>query len=463
MKKTGLLDRAGNAVSEDKISDFSEQLRGRLILQDDEDYDDARMIWNALIDKHPGAILKCSGTADVVAAINFARENDILVAVRGGGHNVGGRALCDHGLVIDLSPMRGVFVDPATRTVRAQGGATLGDVDRETHLHGLAVPLGVISKTGIAGLTLGGGVGWLVRKHGLSCDNVLEFEVVTADGKVLTVNANQNTDLFWGLRGGGGNFGVVTSFLYRAHPVSTVLGGLIVYPRDAAPEVLRGYRDVMEDAPADLTAYAGMIWTPDGVPATAILVCWSSEDMAAGEAAIAPLKQITEPLMVAVEPIPFPAMQKMLDDGFPSGTRNYWKSCYITELSDAAIDTLVEQAKGMMPPTSALLIECHGARSRGAPNGAGAFAQRQSDYLVGIMPLWTDPAEDVAQIAWAKGAFDALQPYSTGGTLLTYLSADEDDAVRAAFGDSYKRLSELKKTFDPSNFFNQNQNIQPAA
>jgi len=462
MKKTGMLDRAGNAVSEDTISEFVGQLRGRLIRPGDADYDEARQVWNALIDKRPGAILKCSGTADVVAAVDFARENDILVAVRGGGHNVGGRALCDDGLVIDLSPMRGVFVDPATRTVRAQGGATLADVDRETHLHGLAVPLGVISKTGIAGLSLGGGVGWLVRKHGLSCDNVLELEVVTADGKVRTANANQNVDLYWGLRGGGGNFGVVTSFLYCAHPVSTVLGGLIVYPRDAAPEVLRGYRDVMANAPADLTAYAGMIWTPDGVPATAVLVCWSGEDMAEGEKVIAPLKQITDPLMVAVEPMPFPAMQSILDDAFPDGTRNYWKSCYLKELSDASIDTLVEQAKGMTSPASGLLIECHGAKSRGAPDGAGAFAQRESDYLVGIMPMWTDPSEDAAQIAWAKGAWDALQPYSTGGTLITYLSADEEEAVRAAFGNSYDRLSELKKAFDPSNFFNQNQNIQPA-
>ena len=463
MTKTALLDRGGNAVSEDRISDFSARLRGDLIMRGDPDYDEARQIWNALIDKHPGAILRCSGTADVAAAVDFARENNILVAVRGGGHNVGGRALCDDGLVIDLSRMRGVFVDPATRTVRAQGGATLGDVDRETHLHGLAVPLGVISKTGIAGLTLGGGVGWLVRKHGLSCDNVLEFEIVTAEGKVLTVNADQNPELYWGLRGGGGNFGVVTSFLYRAYPVSTVLGGLIVYPRDAAPEVLRAYRDVMTDAPPDLTAYAGMLWTPDGVPASAILVCWSGDDMEAGEKVIAPLKQIAEPLMVAVEPMPFPAMQSILDDAFPSGTRNYWKSCYLTELSDKAIDTLVEQAKGMTATASGLLVECHGAKSRGIPDGAGAFDQRDSDYLVGIMPMWTDPTEDAAQIAWAKGAWDALQPFSTGGTLLTYIAAGEEDAIRAAFGKSYERLSKVKMSFDPANFFNQNQNIQPAA
>ena len=295
MTGTVLRDRADNPVAEDTIAAFGEALRGDLIRPTDATYDEARKIWNAIIDKRPGAIAMCSGTADVVAAVNFARENDIVVAIRGGGHNVGGRALCDDGLVIDLSSMRGVHVDRAARTVRVQAGATLGDVDAETHLYGLAVPFGVISKTGVAGLTLGGGVGWLVRKYGPTCDNVIAAEIVTADGVVRTASADENADLFWAIRGGGGNFGVVTSFLYQAYPVSMVLGGLIVYPREAAGDVLRAHRAFMKTAPEDLTAYVGLVCTPDGMPATAVIVCWSGADLSAGEKAIAPLRKIGEP------------------------------------------------------------------------------------------------------------------------------------------------------------------------
>ncbi|WP_428651543.1 FAD-binding oxidoreductase [Roseibium sp.] len=462
MSSGSLRDRAGNTVSADTISGFSETVRGELILPGDDGYEDARHIWNGLIDKKPGAILKCSGTADVAAAVRFARDNNLLVAVRGGGHNVGGRALCDDGLVIDLSAMRAVHVDPAAQTARVQGGATLGDVDRETHLHGLAVPFGVISKTGVAGLTLGGGVGWLVRKYGPTCDNVLEMEVVTADGEVRTVNAKENADLFWAIRGGGGNFGVVTSFLYQAYPVSTVLGGLIIYSREAAPEVIRGYREVMATAPEDLTAYVGMIWTPDGIPATAIIPCWSGADLDEGEKVMAPLKTLGEPLMVAVQPMPFPAMQSILDEAFPAGTRNYWKSAFVKELSDEVIDILTEQAKGMTSPMSGLLVEYYGgAGGRRSPE-ENAFAQRNSDFLIGFMPQWTDPADDDYQIGWAKSAWEAIQPHATGGYLLNYLSEGEQDAVQAAFGTNYTRLRELKKTYDPDNFFSLNQNIQPA-
>lgn len=432
------------------------------MLPSDPAYEEARHIWNALIDKRPGAILKCSGTADVVAGVNFARENDVVTAVRGGGHNVGGRALCDDGLVIDLSNMRGVHVDPAARTARVQGGATLGDVDRETHVHGLAVPFGVISKTGVAGLTLGGGVGWLVRKYGPTCDNVTEMEVVLADGTVQTANKDANPELFWALRGGGGNFGVVTSFLYQAYPVSTVFGGLIVYPRDAAGKVLRGYRDFMASAPEDLTVYAGMIWTPDGIPATAVIPCWSGADIEEGEKAIEPLTKLDDPLMVAVQPMPFPAMQSILDDAFPAGTRNYWKSAFVKGLPDGAIDVLVEQAKGMTSPMSGLLVEYYGGAGGRRDADNNAFAQRHSDFLIGFMPQWTDPAEDDAQIAWARGAWDAIQPHSSGGYLLNYLAEGETDAEQEAFGSNYPRLRDLKARYDPRNFFSVNQNIQPA-
>jgi FAD/FMN-containing dehydrogenase len=462
MTTASLLDRSGKAVTHESIEAFAGNVRGDLILPDDPLYEDARQIWNTLVDKKPGAILKCRGTADVVAAVNFARDNDIVVAIRGGGHNVGGRALCDDGLVIDLSAMRGVHVDPVAKTVRAQGGATLGDVDRETHLHGLTVPFGVVSKTGIAGLTLGGGVGWLVRRYGPTCDNVIELEVVTADGKVRTANASENTELYWALCGGGGNFGVVTSFLYHAYPVSTVLGGLIAFPRDAATRVLRGYRDFMETAPEDLTVYAGMMWSPDGIPISAVVPCWSGSNLEEGEKAIAPLKELAEPLMVAVEPMPFPAMQSILDAAFPSGTRNYWKSTFIKGLSDEAIDVLVEQAKGMTSPMSGLLVEFYGgAGSRRAPD-KNAFAQRNSDYSIGFMPQWMDPSEDAQHIAWARGAWDAIQPFATGGFLLNYLSEGEQEAVKAAFGSNYPRLQDVKKAYDPTNFFSINQNVKPA-
>jgi len=463
MAATRLRDQAGQDVPQNLIEDFANSVRGTLIRPGDAPYEEARHVWNALIEKWPGAILRCSGTADIVAAVNFARKHGIRVAVRGGGHNVGGRALCDDGLVIDLSAMRGVYVDPSARTVRVQGGATLGDVDRETHLHGLAVPFGVISKTGVAGLTLGGGVGWLVRKYGPTCDNVLEMEVVTADGHVRTVNAKENTDLFWAMRGGGGNFGIVTSFLYQAYPVSTVLGGLIVYSRAAAGKILREYREFLADAPEDLTVYVGMIWTPDGTPATAVIPCWSGEDLEEGERVIAPLKELDDPLMVAVQPMPFPAMQSILDDAFPSGTRNYWKSAFVKDLPDGAIDVLVEQAKGMTSPMSGLLVEYYGGAGGRKPGDENAFAQRNSDYSIGFMPQWTDPEQDDAQIAWARSAWEAIQPFATGGYLLNYLSEGEEQAAIDAFGANYSRLRELKKAYDPENFFRMNQNIQPAS
>ena len=461
MAASCLKDRIGNSVGEQAVEAFKSQVRGDLILPGDERYDSARGIWNALIDKRPGAILRCRGTADVAAAVKFAGENDILVSVRGGGHNVGGRALCDDGLVIDLSEMRAVHVDRASRTVRAQGGALLGDVDRETHVHGLAVPLGVVSQTGIGGLTTGGGFGWLSRRYGPACDNVIEAEVVTADGSVRTASAEKNPDLYWGVCGGSGNFGVVTSFLYQAYPLSTVVGGLIAYPRDAAAEVLRGYREIVAAAPDELTVYAALLWGPDGTPLTALVPCWSGEDEEAGRQAIKPLTEIGEPLVVDIHTMPFPAMQSMLDAAYGPGSRNYWKSTYLTGLTDEAIDAIVEQSKGMTIPGSGMLIEhCAGATKRKA-TGSNAFAQRGRDYLVAILPLWSDPADDEAQISWARATCEALAPFSAGGTYLNYIGADEDDTVEAAFANNLERLKELKRKYDPTNFFSMNTNVAP--
>jgi hypothetical protein len=458
----GLLDRRGSPVDAAAIEAFAAGLVGRAIGPEDAEYEAARTIWNAAIDRRPGLIVRCRGTADVVAAVNFARAHDLLVAVRGGGHNVAGRALCDDGIVIDLSEMRGVTVDPDTRTVRVQGGATLADIDRETHLHGLAVPLGVVSKTGVAGLTLGGGVGWLVRKHGLSCDNVVSFELVTADGGVVTTSADSHPDLFWALKGGGGNFGIVTCFTFRAHPVSTVLGGLLVHPRERAGELLRYYRDFMATAPEELTVYCAFVTTPDGMPAVAAVACWNG-DIADGERVMAPLRAFGPPLLDAVQPMPFPAMQQVLDAAFPDGSQNYWKASFVPKLDDAVVDLLVEHAGGMASPLSAIVVEYYG----GAPGRVGAaesaFAQRGSEYNIGITGQWLDPAESPGHIAWVRALYDALEPHSSGQHLLNFQSEAPDDVVRVSFGDNYARLADVKRKYDPTNFFSLNQNIRAAA
>jgi len=354
-----LIDAQGTAVSEGSIAAFRRQFGGSVIRQDEPTYDNVRKIWNASIDKHPGLIARCSGVADVLMAVNFARENNLLVAVRGGGHNVAGRALCDGGIVIDLSQMKAIHVDASNRKARVSAGVTLGDLDRETHQAGLAVPAGVVSKTGVAGLTLGGGVGWLVRKYGLTCDHVLTFEVVTADGKTVTASEKENQDLYWALRGGGGNFGVVTSFQYRLHPVSTVLGGLVVYPRDKALDVLRQYRDFMLSAPDELTVYAALLHTPDGIPAVALAACYCG-DLAEGEQVVKPLRTFGSPLMDAIQPMPFPQMQSLLDDAFPDGNCNYWKSTFLRQLTDQAVGVVVDFADQATSPLTALVIEYYG-------------------------------------------------------------------------------------------------------
>jgi FAD/FMN-containing dehydrogenase len=320
----------------------------------------------------------------------------------------------------------------------------------------------VVSRTGVGGLTLGGGVGWLVRKHGLTCDNVLSFEVVTAEGRPLTASADENADLFWALRGGGGNFGVVTSFLYRAHSVSTVLGGLIVHARDRAGPVLRHYRDAMASASEELTAYAGLITTPDGMPAVAVIACHCGEE-ADAERAMRPLREFGPPLVDTIQRMPFPAMQRLLDDAFPERAYNYWKSTFVRELSDEVVDLLVEHANRARSPLSAVVVEFYGGAAGRVGESETAFAQRRAEYDIGIMGQWTDPAEGDGHVAWVRGLADALGPHSSGGYLLNYLGEEGHDTIRAAFGGNYPRLAALKRKYDPTNFFRINQNIQPAA
>jgi hypothetical protein len=460
MKLPRLKRRDGVAVIPALIEAFQNDFHGQVIQPGDGTYDTARRIWNASIDKRPGLIARCQGVADIVHAVKFARANNLLVAVKGGGHNVGGRALCDDGIVIDLSAMKGIFVDPRLRTVRVQPGATLGDVDRETHLHGLAVPTGVVSETGIAGLTLGGGVGWLVRKYGLTCDNLLSCDVVTAEGKLVTANNEINADLFWGLRGGGGNFGIVTSFLFRAHPVSTVLGGLIAYPRDQAGAVIRHYRDFMPTAPDELTAYAGVISMPDGTPAVGLMVCHCGET-ADGERVLKPLRTFGSPMLDAIGPMPFPIMQSLAGGLSPDNTHNYVRSTFLRELSDEVIDLLIEHSNRMQSPLSRIVIQFFGGAAGRVGPADTAFAQRQAEYNVGIESQWLDPAESEKHIRWTRALSDALKPHSSGGYLLNFLGGEEIDAVRAAFGSNHARLAQLKTQYDPTNFFSLNQNVAP--
>jgi hypothetical protein len=442
------------------ISSFRSVFHGQVFEPADTGYNEARQIWNASISKHPKVIARCSGVADVIAAITFARANSLLTAIRGGGHNVGGRGLCDDGLVIDLSQMRSVFVNDATRRVRVQGGATLGDLDRETHVFGLAVPAGIVSKTGIGGLTLGGGVGWLIRKYGMSIDNLLSAQVVTADGKVLTTSSAENDDLFWALRGGGGNFGAVTSFEFQAHPVATVLGGLLLYPRAVAIDVIRHFRDYMESAPDELTAYAALLHGPDGSPLVGVIACYCG-DVAEGERVLQPLRKFGSPVVDGIQAMPFPVMQSLLGPSFPDGNQNYWKSTLQRELSDDAIAAIVEHANRLSSPLSFVVLEYYGGAAGRVPNEATAFPHRDLPWDILFLAQWTDPAQTNMHRDWARSGEEALRPFSANAHLLSALDVETEDVVKTAFGPNLQRLAAIKKKYDPTNFFRVNQNISP--
>ena len=446
------------------VSDLAGQLDGSLQRPGDPEYHKARTIWNAMIDRKPAYIARCVSTEDVVASVRFAREHDLLVSVRGGGHNVAGNAVCDDGLMIDLTLMNEVSIDASANTVIAGGGCTLGALDTASHAHGLAVPAGIISETGVGGLALGGGVGWLVRKYGMTCDNLISAEVVTADGQVVTASAAENEDLFWGLRGGGGNFGVATSFKFQAHPVAQVVGGMIIHPRAAARDVYRFYRNFTQQAPIELTAYCACLTTPDGVPVTAILACYCG-DPANAEAVLKPLREFGSPIADTLALIPRIEMQTMFDGGFPYGNRNYWKSSFIDELTDDAIDLIVEHANRIRSPLSALMIEYYyGGPSSQIGETDTAFAHRDAQFDLGIIGQWQDAAEDGEHIDWVRNAYSALEPYSNGRIYANLMGGDQmtdETQLRATFGVNYDRLVTLKQKYDPTNFFRMNQNIKP--
>lgn len=443
------------------LAAFRDRLHGEAIDPTHSGYDGARAVWNGMIDRRPALVVRCARTADVVAAVGFAAEQGLPIAVRGGGHSAAGLAVADHALVVDLSPMREVTVDPAARTATAGGGATWGDFDAATAVHGLATTGGAISTTGIGGLTLGGGIGWLMRAHGLACDNLITAEVVTADGRVVTASEAENAELFWGLRGGGGNFGVVTRFTYRLHPVTTVLGGLIVHPVERAPEVLRFYRDFTATAPDELTAFAGLMTAPEGARVVGLIVCYAG-DPAEGERALAPLRAFGPPIADQVGPMPYTAQQSMLDAGFPAGLPVYWRAHFLNALPDEAIDTMCDHFSRVDSPLSAVLLEHLGGAVARVGRDATAFDHRAAAYNLAIISRWPDPAMADGSIAWTRGLWDDMSSHALG-VYVNYLGVGEgQERVRAAYGDAkYRRLAALKAQYDPENRFRFNQNIQP--
>jgi hypothetical protein len=456
-----------------EIEKFKASLGGELIQPTDDGYDAARKVWNAMIDKRPALIARCSGTADVITAVKFAREYDLLLSVRGGGHNVAGSALCEDGLTIDLSRMKGLHVDLKTRTVRAQPGCNLGDLDRETQIFGLVVPAGIVTDTGIAGLTLGGGFGYLTRRYGYTCDNLLSADVMTADGSFLTASENENSDLFWGLRGGGGNFGIVTSFEYQTYPIGPqVTAGMVIHPMEKAREVVGFFREFSVSAPEELCCVLILRLAPPapflpkevhGKPIVAIAVCHSGS-LENGERAVRPLKEFGNPLADIIAPKPFAVHQTLFDVAMAPGRHYYWKSDYFPELSEAAGNVLMDHAAKITSPHSSMLFfQLGGALARFNETDTPA-GNRNAAYTLNVSASWEDPSQTDEQIAWARGCWSDMQQFSTGGVNVNFLTGEEgDERVRAAYGAAnYKRLVELKNKYDPQNMFRLNQNIPPS-
>ncbi len=454
---TGHTEFAGTAVQ-----DFRACLRGELLCPGDEGYDAARKVFNAMIDRRPAMIARCAGAADVVSAVNFARSYDLPVAVRGGGHSVAGKAVCDGGLMIDLSLMKGIRVDPARRSVRAQPGLRLGEFDRETQGFGLATTLGIVTDTGIAGLTLGGGIGWLNGKYGLACDNLVSVDVVTADGRLLTASESENADLFWGVRGSGGNLGIVTSFEYRLHPLGPVLGGMVAHPLDKAKNALRSFFDLSAQCPDELTTMPTVLTLPDGTLGAALVVCYCGA-ITDGEGVLKSVRSFGSPVADSIQPVPYVALQSALDPGFPQGRYHYWKGSFARKVSDDTIEIILDfMARKPSPFTLCYFQQVHGAAGRVAPADT-AFCHRGTNlYEFSILSQWDDPAATETNVTWTRAFFDALAPHLDKGVYVNSLGDEGEERVRAAFGANYERLVALKKKYDPTNFFRMNQNIRPA-
>ncbi len=446
------------------LDGLAAQVRGEVLRRGDDGYDTSRAVWNGMIDRRPGAIVRCTGAADVIATVNFVREHRQPLAIRAGGHNVAGKAVCDDGIVIDLSPMNNVWIDPVARRGRAGAGARWGAFDHEAQAFGLTTTGGVVSSTGVAGLTLGGGIGYLTRTYGLACDNLLSVDLVTADGRLVRASETENADLFWALRGGGGNFGVVTSLEFRLHEVGPLVATATVFhPIEDAREILHFYRSFSESAPDELACYAMIVNAPENVPdqsgrpvlALVGVYCGSVEE---GKRLMTPLAEHGTPLMAVVDGMPYAVMQTAFDAGSPHGARYYWKSQYLAGLDDALLDTIVEHTQTFTGEHTIIGIEpLGGAQSRVAP-GATAFIHRDVAYSLGIWAGWQNPADDAANIAWTRTFFDAVAPFGAGA-YVNYLGDDESDRLGEVYGDNYARLLEIKRKWDPDNLFRLNHNI----
>jgi FAD/FMN-containing dehydrogenase len=474
MTEIRLASLQGGAITlgSDTIAVLRQTLRGNLCLAQEAGYDEARTIWNAMIDRHPGAVVRCKGAADIIRAIRFAREHGLLLAVRGGGHNIAGNAVCEGGLLIDLSPMRAVRIDPARRTARVEPGATLGEFDKEAQAFGLATPLGINSTTGVAGLTLGGGFGWLSRKFGLAADNLLSVDVMTAAGELVQASATENSDLFWALRGGGGNFGVVSSFEFRMHPVGPmVLSGLIVHPFARAKELLAGYRQVAAKAPDELTVWVVLRQAPPlpflpaevhGKGILVFAVCYTGDE-ADGKRALEPLRALGEPIADVIGMQPYAAWQTAFDPLLTPGAYNYWKSHNFAELNDGLLDTLASHAARLPTAECEIFIgQLGGATSRVAVD-ATAYPHRAANFVMNVHTRWRDRADEQRSIDWARKLFTETAPHATGGVYVNFMPEDETDRVSSAYGTNYARLAALKAKYDPDNLFRLNQNVRPSA
>lgn len=455
---------------ETAIQELQTQIRGRVIVPGDEGYEQSRRVYNGMIDRRPAAIARCVDVADVIASVGFAQANAVPLAVRGGGHSGPGLGTCDGGLVIDLSSMKGIRVDTDARTVRVEGGSTWGDVDHATHPFGLATPSGFISSTGVGGLTLGGGIGYLTRAHGLTIDNLLEVDVVLADGRLVTANADRNADLFWAVRGGGGNFGVVTSFLFRLHPVGVVYGGPMMWPLEFASEMLPFWRDFIRSAPEDINGWFGFVTVPPsphfpeklhGQKVCAIVWCYTGPlDQAADR--FASIRAFGPPIVDLAGPIPFPVLQSLFDGLYPPGLQWYWKADFFRDLPDEAISLHRGYAEQLPTMHSTMhLYPVNGAAHR-VSAGDTAFSFRDADFAEVIVGVTPDPADNQAMIGWARDYWQALHPYSAGGAYVNMIMDEGQDLVRAAYRENYARLAQIKATYDPHNLFHVNQNIRPA-
>ena len=460
------------ALGSDTITALRQTLRGHLCLAQEEGYDEARTIWNAMIDRHPGVVVRCRGAADIVRAVRFAREHGLLLAVRGGGHNIAGNAVCEGGLLIDLSLMRSVRVNPARRTARVEPGATLGEFDKEAQAFGLATPLGINSTTGVAGLTLGGGFGWLSRKFGLAADNLISVDVVTAEGELVQASATENSDLFWALRGGGGNFGVVSSFEFRLHPVGPmVLSGLIVHPFARAKELLAGYRQAASKAPDELTVWVVLRQAPPlpflptevhGKEILVFAVCYTGDE-ADGKRELEPLRALGEPIADVIGMQPYAAWQTAFDPLLTPGAYNYWKSHNFVELSDGLLDTLAGHAARLPTAECEIFIGQLGGTTSRVAVDATAYPHRNANFVMNVHTRWREPADERRSIEWARQLFAETAPHATGGVYVNFMPEDEIDRVSSAYGANYARLAALKAKYDPGNLFRLNQNVQPSA